>query len=443
MEGATVGGQSAPTCRLCGAAASASFVDLGSAPPCEALLTREGLDRAEAFYPLHVWVCPQCLLVQVPEYLPPEEIFTDDYPYFSSFSTSWVEHARQFAERAVERLGLGGDALVTEVASNDGYLLRHFGQHDVPVLGIEPTANTAAAAQALGIPTEVEFLGEETARAITARHGRADLVVANNVYAHIPDLLDFTAGLAQLLAPEGTLSLEFGYLARLIELNQFDTIYHEHFQYYTLLTCQRALATSGLAVVDVEELATHGGSLRVWAQHADRPGGYDVSPTVESLLEVERAEGLHELDGYTGFPSRVAGVKRDLVSFLLRLQADGMTVAGYGAPGKGNTLLNYCGIRPDLLPFTVDRNVHKHGMFLPGSRIPILDPGEIERQRPSHILVLPWNLRDEISRQLAFTAEWGAKLVFAVPSLEVVPAGEGAAADEPDRDGSRGKETVS
>lgn len=396
-------------------------MDLGASPPCEAILSAWEAELGETAYPLHVRVCEACLLVQLPEVISAEEIFTEDYAYFSSFSTSWIEHARRYSEAMTGRLGLGPHSFVIEVASNDGYLLRHFRDANIPCLGVEPTANTAAAAREQGIETEVVFLGEATGADIAARHRRADLVVANNVYAHVPDLADFTKGLAALLAPEGTLTMEFPHLARLIEERQFDTIYHEHFQYYTLLTAQRAVALGGLRVVDVEELSTHGGSLRVHCRHESAAG--EASAAVAELLAREAAAGLHTLEGHAGFEESVRGVKRDLLRFLLDAQEQGKRVVGYGAPGKGNTLLNHCGIRSDLLEFTVDRNHHKHGKFLPGSRIPVLHPDAIGQAKPDYVLVLPWNLRAEISAQLHYVADWGGKLVFAIPSLQVVQPG--------------------
>ncbi|MDO5627572.1 MAG: class I SAM-dependent methyltransferase [Mobilicoccus sp.] len=416
------------TCRVCHAPLRHTFVDLGAAPPCEAILTAEAAQEGETAYPLHVRVCQECLLVQLPEVLPAEEIFTDAYPYFSSFSSSWVEHARRYVTGMIERLSLGADSFVIEVASNDGYLLQHVQDAGIRSLGIEPTANTAAAARERGIDTEVCFLGRDTAADIVARHGRADLVVANNVYAHVPDLDDFTGGLATLLAENGTLTIEVPYLARLIELRQYDTIYHEHFQYYTLQTATRALALGGLEVVDVEELTTHGGSLRIHAQHRDQARA--ASSAVTDMLAAEEAAGLHSLDGLMGFEAAVHGVKRDLLRFLLDAQEQGKTVVGYGAPGKGNTMLNHCGVRADLLPFTVDMNPHKHGKFLPGSRIPVLPPAAIDEARPDYVLVLPWNLRDEITAQLRpSVGAWGGQLVFAVPALEVVPLSEPATMD--------------
>ncbi|MDO5712317.1 MAG: class I SAM-dependent methyltransferase, partial [Micrococcales bacterium] len=329
-----------------------------------------------------------------------------------------VDHARRYVNAMIDRLGLTPSSFVIEVASNDGYLLRHVSDAGIPCLGVEPTANTAAAAGVAGIRTEVCFLGRRTADEVVRSHGRADLVVANNVYAHVPDLADFTGGLARLLAPTGTLTMEFPHLMRLIEQRQYDTVYHEHFQYYTLLTARRAVALGGLSIVDVEELSTHGGSLRVYCMHDD--AAVAPSPTVADLLERERAAGLHTLEGHLGFEGAVRAVKRDLLRFLLDAQEQGKRVVGYGAPGKGNTLLNHCGIRNDLIEFTVDRNPHKHGKFLPGSRIPVFAPEAIEAARPDYILVLPWNLRDEISKQLRYVDSWGGKLVFAIPSLDVV-----------------------
>ena len=386
-------------------------------PPCEDFLTPARAAEAEVSYPLHVLLCTDCLLVQLPKVLPPEEIFTYDYAYHSSYSTSWVEHARRYATRMAEQLSLGPESLVVEVASNDGYLLQHFVALGVPALGVEPAGAVAAVAVERGVPTEVCFLGASTAERITQAHGRADLVVANNVFAHVDDLRDFVAGLARLLHPRGTLTLEFPHLQRLIEGNQYDTIYHEHFSYFTLLTAERALALSGLVVIDVEELPTHGGSLRVHAQHAEHAGS--GSQRVAGVLAAERAAGLHEAAGYDGFAQAVQDVKLDLLDFLVRAAREGKWVVGYGAPGKGNTLLNHCGVRPDLLPWTVDANPHKHGKLLPGSHIPVRHPDLIAKTKPDYVLVLPWNLREEISSQLAYVGEWGGKLVFPIPGFEI------------------------
>ncbi|MFJ5678363.1 methyltransferase domain-containing protein [Streptomyces sp. NPDC093097] len=404
-------------CRLCGSEALASVVDLGATPPCESFLAADQLDAAEPAYPLHLRVCTDCWLAQIPPLITPEETFTQ-YAYFSSFSASWVEHARTFVADAVRRLALGPDAFVVEVASNDGYLLRHVVDRGIRCLGIEPSVNVGAAAREKGVPTHTEFLTPDTGSAVRAEHGPADLVVANNVYAHIPDVVGFTQGLRALVADDGWVSIEVQHLLTLIEGNQYDTIYHEHFQYYTVASAIRALASGGLALVDVELLPTHGGSLRLWARPLEVAG--EPSPQVADVLAREKAAGLQELSGYTEFAGRVAKVRRDLLTFLIGAAERGETVVGYGAPGKGNTLLNHCGIRPDLLPYTVDRNPYKHGRFTPGTRIPILPPEQIAADRPDYVLVLPWNLRDELVEQLSFVHAWGGRLVFPIPELSIV-----------------------
>jgi len=386
-------------------------------PLCESYIPADRLDAPETFYPLHVRICSQCLLVQLPAHVSGESIFSD-YLYFSSYSASWVAHAKRYADEMIERLGLGPGSLVTEVASNDGYLLQHFLAAGVPVVGVEPAANIAEVARGKGIRTEAEFLGARTGAEIAERHGRADLVAGNNVFAHVPDIVDFAAGLAALVKQDGLVTLEFPHLLRLIERNQYDTIYHEHYQYLSLLTAGRALDAAGLSVVDVEELTSHGGSLRVHARHAEAAG--EPAARVKALLDVEQAAGLHDLDGHRGFEAKVFTIKRELLSFLLAARADGKRVVGYGAPGKGNTLLNHCGIRSDLLEYTVDRSPHKQGWYLPGTHIPIHEPERIARDRPDYVLVLPWNLRAEITTQLAYVREWGGRLVFPIPDLEVV-----------------------
>ncbi len=403
-------------CRSCGRPLTDVFVDLGMSPPCESYVSPDRLESPEVFYPLRVWICAGCLLVQLPPHIPAEDIFSD-YAYFSSYSSSWVQHAKTFTDRAVTRFGLGPDSLVVEVASNDGYLLQHLAAQRIPVLGIEPAANIAVVAEERGVPTRVAFLGKDEGEKVRAEHGAADLVVANNVFAHVPDVRDFSQGLAALLADDGWLSIEVPHLMRLIEHAQYDTIYHEHFSYYTLLTAQRVLALAGLVVVDVEELASHGGSLRIWARHGQHAGS--ESPAVAALLAEEERRGLHTLEGHRGFAERVAQVKRDLVTFLAQASAEGKKVAGYGAPGKGNTLLNHCGIRSDLLRYTVDRNPHKQGLFLPGTHIPILAPEAIDQDRPDYIVLLPWNLRTEITAQLSHVRDWGARFVVPIPSLEI------------------------
>jgi hypothetical protein len=405
------------TCRLCGSAQLRSFVDLGATPPCELFLTERALERPELTYPLHVRVCEACLLAQLPPLITPEETFTE-YAYFSSFSSSWVEHARRFVDAAVERLELGPPSFVVEVASNDGYLLQHVAQRGIRCLGIEPSVNVGEAARAKGVPTLTAFLTPETGKQVRAEHGPADLVCLNNVYAHIPDVVGFTRGLRSLVADDGWISIEVQHLLTLVVRTQFDTIYHEHFQYYTVLTAQRALASGGLALVDVELLDTHGGSIRLWARPVEVAG--EPSEAVRDVLRAEEAAGLHTATGHDGFASAVSRVRDDLVAFLVEARRAGKTVVGYGAPGKGNTLLNYCGIRPDLLCYTVDRNPYKHGRYTPGTRIPIAAPERITEDRPDYVLVLPWNLRTELTEQLSSIREWGGRLVFPIPTLEVV-----------------------
>jgi SAM-dependent methyltransferase len=408
---------SLPACRLCGEDLTETFVDLGMSPLCESYVPRAQLDAAETFYPLHVRVCSSCLLVQLPAYVSGEEIFSD-YAYFSAYSDSWVAHAKRYADAMTDQLGLTPDSLVVEVASNDGYLLQHFVARGIPVLGVEPAANVAEAARARGITTVVEFMGPETGPAIAAEHGHADLVTANNVFAHVPDIRGFAAGLRALVKDSGLVTLEFPHLLRLIERRQYDTIYHEHYSYLSLLTASRALGTAGLRVVDVDELATHGGSLRVYATPEESAG--EPSLRVKEVLDEEERTGLHTLSGHAGFSRAVMKIKRDLVGFLLDAAAQGFTVAGYGAPGKGNTLLNHCGIRTDLVSYTVDRSPHKQGMFLPGTHIPIHPPEMLAETKPDFVLVLPWNLRDEISEQLEYVRSWGGRLVFPIPELDIV-----------------------
>jgi SAM-dependent methyltransferase len=404
-------------CRLCGARLTHTFVDLGMSPLCESYVPADALDQPEIFYPLHVRQCSSCLLVQLPAYVAGEDIFSD-YAYFSSYSDSWVAHAKRFADSMVDILGLTADGLVTEVASNDGYLLQHFTARGIPVLGVEPAKNVAEVAQSRGIRTVVQFLGATTGHDIAEKHGRADLVVANNVFAHVPDIQDFAAGLRALVKDTGVVSLEFPHLLRLMQRRQFDTIYHEHYSYLSLLTATRALATAGLRVVDVEELDTHGGSLRVHARPEER--AVEPSERVKALLDEEGLAGLHTLAGHEGFAREVLKIKSDLLSFLIGAASDGRSVAAYGAPGKGNTLLNHCGIREDLVQYTVDRSPFKQGKFLPGTHIPIYAPDRLTETRPDYVLVLPWNLRDEISQQLAYVRTWGARLVFPIPELDIV-----------------------
>jgi 2-polyprenyl-3-methyl-5-hydroxy-6-metoxy-1,4-benzoquinol methylase len=404
-------------CRLCGANLTHTFVDLGMSPLCESYIPAEKLDEAEVFYPLHVRLCDSCLLVQIPAYVSGEHIFSD-YAYFSSYSDSWVAHAKRYAEAMIDRLGLTSDSLVTEVASNDGYLLQHFAARGIPVLGVEPAANVAEVARERGIRTEVQFLGPRTGHEIAQQYGLADLVAGNNVFAHVPDIRGFAAGLRALVKDTGLVTLEFPHLLRLIERRQYDTIYHEHFSYLSLLTSSRVLATAGLRVIDVDELSTHGGSLRVHARPEESAG--EPTSRVKAVLAEEEAAGLHTVAGHEGFAGDVLKIKSDLLGFLLEAARDGRSVAGYGAPGKGNTLLNHCGVRSDLLQYTVDRSPVKQGKFLPGTHIPIYAPERLAETRPDYILVLPWNLRDEITAQLGYTRSWGGRLVFPIPTLEVV-----------------------
>ena len=401
-------------CRSCGATLTRTFLDLGSQPLANSYLTREELEAgSEPRYPLHARVCSECLLVQVEQAVPPEEIFSD-YAYFSSYSESWLEHAARFAKEAIEQLGLGPDTLVLEVASNDGYLLKSFAAADVPVLGIEPAANVAEAAVAEGIPTEIAFFGRALARQIGQS---ADLVVANNVLAHVPDLDDFVGGLAAVLKPSGVVSIEVPHLLRMIERTEFDTIYHEHLSYFSLLSARDVLGRRGLGVFDVEQFETHGGSLRIWASPEDR----GESATVEAVLADERAAQLDSPAGYDAFAPRVQSLVGEVGRFLEAAQARGERVAAYGAAAKGNTLLNAVQVTPDEVGYVVDRNPHKQGRFLPGSHLPILDPDHVRRDRPDYLLVLPWNLRDEITTQMADIRDWGGQFVVPVPRVEVVP----------------------
>ncbi|TFV61332.1 class I SAM-dependent methyltransferase [Mycobacterium sp. PS03-16] len=407
-------------CRLCASDRLISVLDLGATPPCENFLAESSLDAPEVTYPLHLRLCADCLLLQIPALITPEDTFTE-YAYFSSYSDSWVDHARRFVTNSVERLSLDEKSFVIEVASNDGYLLQHVLDAGVRCLGIEPSVNVGAAAVARGVPTTTAFLDTATATAVREEHGAADLVVANNVYAHIPDLLGFTAALRTLMADDGWLSIEVHHALHLVESAQFDTIYHEHFQYYTVLSAIRALATAGLTVVDVETIPTHGGSIRLWARPA---GVMEPGPRVADVLAAEERAGLHDVTGYVTLRPRVEQFRHDLLRYLLDCRAARKRVVGYGAPGKGNTLLNYCGIRADLLEYTVDRNPYKHGRFTPGTRIPIHPVERLDKDRPDVIVVLPWNLAVEITEQLAHTAEWGAELVIPLPALQILEPGK-------------------
>ena len=409
-------------CRLCGNSNLVSVLDLGASPPCESFLSEEQLDQPEVTYPLHLRLCPDCLLLQIPALITPEETFGGDYAYYSSCSVSWVEHARRFVDQAVESLGLGPDGFVVEVAANDGYLLQHVVNRGIRCLGIEPSLNCSEAARGKGIPMLRAFLDEALAARVRDEHGPADLVVANNVFAHIPDITGFASGLRGLVADTGRVSIEVHHALSLITAAQFDTIYHEHFQYWTVLAARHGLAAGGLRLVDVELLPTHGGSIRLWAV----PEEADVAehPRVAEVEAVERTAGLDSPDGYLGLAERVAGIRDDLVSFLIEARRAGRRVVAYGAPGKGNTLLNYCGIRPDLLAYAADRNTFKHGRYTPGTRIPVVSPEHLIEDCPDDVLVLPWNLRDEITAQLTATLRPGTRLVWPLPELEVETLGQ-------------------
>lgn len=405
-------------CRFCGTSLQKTFVDLGMSPLCQTQIQAADLCRGENFYPLHVQVCESCYLVQLQEYVSPAVIFGREYPYFSSYAESWVEHARQYVRHAIDDFGLRSDSFVIELASNDGYLLQHVEAAGIRCLGIEPTAGTAAAAMKRGIPTLVEFFGRDTAARVVVEHGLPDLVAGNNVLAHVPDLNDFVAGIGVLLAGGGVGTFEFPHLLRLVEQNQFDTIYHEHFSYFSFGTIRQVFARHGLDVFDVRELPTHGGSIRIYVQSA-AVGTRPVESRVADMLATETAAGMTGPDYYTRFEERVHATKRALLDFLIRAKGEGRHIAGYGAPGKGNTLLNYCGIGTDFLDFTVDRNPAKQGTWTPGTRIPILAPEAIMERRPDYVLILPWNLRNEIARNMAGIREWGGRFVVPIPRVEV------------------------
>jgi SAM-dependent methyltransferase len=413
MRGAT-------SCRHCESALSLSLVDLGKSPLCQTVLSEQALGEAEVFYPLHAKVCTTCWLVQIPEFVAPDGIFSE-YAYFSAYSDSWVDHARRYVDMIAARLALGPDDLVVELASNDGYLLQHFLPLGIPVLGIDPARNVAEAAIARGVPTLVDFFGLELARRLADEGRRPRLILGNNVLAQVPDVNDFVAGVKALLAEGGTATFEFPHLMTLLEHLEYDTIYHEHFSYFSLIAIREIFGRQGLSVVDVEEIPTHGGSLRVFFAHSEEDPV--VSAAVAALAEREDASGLRDPETYRRFESRVEMSKRVLLDLLIRARNEGKRVVGYGAPGKGNTLLNYCGIRTDLLDYTVDRNPYKQGQYTPGTHIPIHPPEMIEETRPDLILILPWNLAAEISAQLSYTADWGAQLVVPIPTATVFTPG--------------------
>lgn len=402
-------------CRFCGWSLSHTFVDLGMSPLCESFLTSAQLNQTEPFYPLHVYVCENCFLVQLQEYVSPENIFTE-YAYFSSYSDSWLRHAKTYTDLIVDRFNLGPQSQVVELASNDGYLLQYFVEKGVPVLGIEPAANVAKAAIKKGIPTVVKFFGTKTAQELSAERGKADLLLGNNVLAHVPDLNDFVAGMRVLLKPSGVITMEFPHLLRLMDENQFDTIYHEHFSYFSLATVEKVFAAHALTLFDVEELPTHGGSLRIYVCHSENVDN-PVTRRVIDLKAREEVAGFTRLKTYLCFAQKVEETKRNILNFMIKAKQKGKSIAGYGAPGKGNTLLNYCGIRTDFIDYTVDRNPYKHGKYTPGTHIPIYNLDKISETKPDYIFILPWNLKTEIMEQLTYVREWGAQFVVPIPEV--------------------------
>jgi SAM-dependent methyltransferase len=404
-------------CRFCNAVLQDVFLDLGLSPLANSYVPAERMATGEMFFPLKVYVCRQCLLVQLEVFETPENIFSD-YAYFSSYSDSWLEHARRYSENVIERFGITGDSFVVEIASNDGYLLRNFIAHNIPVLGIEPAANVAEAAFAKGIPTLVQFFGSDLAADLAKSRRPADLIIGNNVLAHVPQLNDFVAGLKRLLNVQGVITMEFPHLLRLMESNQFDTIYHEHFSYFSFFAVRRVFAAHELTIFDIEELPTHGGSLRIYASHASdslKPR----SARVADLEAREAALGLNRLDGYAGFARRVIDTKSKVLSFLIAARREGKRVAAYGAAAKGNTLLNYCGVRTDFIEYVVDRSPEKQGKYLPGTRIPIRDPEHVRSTRPDYLFILPWNIKDEVIEQMSYIRSWGGRFVVPIPEVRV------------------------
>jgi hypothetical protein len=405
------------TCRFCAAPLRVSFADLGMSPLCQKHVKPSQLNDAETFYPLHALVCTSCWLVQLGDYATPEEIFAQEYAYFSSYSDTWLRHARDYSEMMRTRLGLGHESLVAEIASNDGYLLKNFVAAKVPVLGIEPAANCAEVAVQNGVRTVVEFFGTATAQSLSASYGQADLLLGNNVLAHVPDLNDFVEGMRIMLKPTGVITMEFPHLMQLVEQNQFDTIYHEHFSYFSFTTVEKVFAAHGVTLFDVEELPTHGGSLRIYGRHHGHT--IPVHARVHGLKRREEAWGVTTPDVYRSFNEKVKETKRAILEFLIEARRAGKSVVGYGAPGKGNTLLNYCGIRVDFLDYTVDRSPHKQNTYTPGTHIPIHAPERIRETRPDYVFILPWNLKDEIMQQMSFIKEWGGRFVVPIPEVRV------------------------
>jgi 2-polyprenyl-3-methyl-5-hydroxy-6-metoxy-1,4-benzoquinol methylase len=405
-------------CRFCETPLRYTFADLGMSPLSNSYLKPEDLQKMEPFYPLHVYICENCYLVQLPEFQSPEKIFRD-YAYFSSYSETWLNHAKVYAQLMIDRFGFTTKSHVIEIASNDGYLLRYFKEKNIPVLGVEPAHNVAQVATAAGIPTMVKFFSVETAKELVNDGKQADLLVGNNVLAHVPDLNDFVEGMKIVLKPRGAITMEFPHLMRLMEENQFDTIYHEHFSYFSLITVEKVFSAHGLTLFDVEELSTHGGSLRIYACHTEDTSK-PIDKRISELRDREKNAGFRNMDHYLSFADRVRETKRNILDFLIRVKREKKSIVGYGAPAKGNTLLNYCGVSTDFIDYTVDRNPHKQGHYLPGSHIPIYSPNKIKDTKPDYLLILPWNLKEEIMGQMSHVRDWGCKFLLLIPDVEVI-----------------------
>jgi 2-polyprenyl-3-methyl-5-hydroxy-6-metoxy-1,4-benzoquinol methylase len=405
-------------CRFCKTPLRHTFADLGMSPLSNSYLKPEDLQKMEPFYPLHVYICENCHLVQLPEFQSPEKIFRD-YAYFSSYSETWLNHAKVYAQLMIDRFGFTTKSHVIEIASNDGYLLRYFKEKNIPVLGVEPAHNVAQVATAAGIPTMVKFFSVETAKELVNEGKQADLLVGNNVLAHVPDLNDFVEGMKIVLKPRGVITMEFPHLIQLMEENQFDTIYHEHFSYFSLITVEKVFNAHGLTLFDVEELSTHGGSLRIYACHTEDTSK-PIDKRISELRDREKNAGFRNLDHYLSFADRVRETKRNILDFLIRVKREKKSIVGYGAPAKGNTLLNYCGVSTDFIDYTVDRNPHKQGHFLPGTHIPVYSPDKIKDTKPDYLLILPWNLKEEIMGQMSHVRDWGCKFLLLIPDVEVI-----------------------
>lgn len=406
-------------CRFCKTELTHVFVDLINSPASNSFLSAGQLDEPETYFPLKVYTCHNCFLVQVDEYKKSDAIFSSDYVYFSSYSASWLAHARKYTDMMAERFGYNNESLVMEIASNDGYLLQYFVQKNIPVLGIEPTANTAAAAKEKGVESVVDFFGVRLANELALQNKKADLLLGNNVLAHVPDIVDFVGGMKIILKEDGVITMEFPHLMQLVDNNQFDTIYHEHFSYLSFYTVKKIFESQGLEMFDVEQLPTHGGSLRIFAKHKE-DATKTISPNVEALLALEASKGMTGLDYYNGFQAKAFNIKLEMLSFLIEQKKLGKRVAAYGAAAKGNTLLNYCGVKNDLIEFVVDANPHKQNKFLPASHIPVVNEAWLKEQKPDYVIILPWNLKDEITKQLHYINEWGGRFVVPIPKLEII-----------------------